>query len=197
MSRIFEPFFTTKEVGKGTGLGLAVVFGIVETHKGYIDVDSTPGKGTTFHLYFPVQPKTVEAGANSEERLEEITGGTDTILFVEDEEMLRDLIREVLTAKGYTVLTAEDGEEMINTYLRHQREISLVISDMGLPKLGGYEAYKKIKAVTPQVRMILASGYLEPNVKSEIFKGGVKDFIQKPYLPDEVLKKVRDALSIR
>lgn len=195
LNRIFEPFFTTKGVGKGTGLGLAVVFGIVETHKGFIDVESTIRKGTTFHLYFPLPRIVVDHAMLMENDIQEIPGGSETLLFVEDEEMVQELINGVLSAKGYTVLIAGDGEEMVQTYLRRQEDIDLVISDMGLPKLGGFEAMKKIKAINPRLKVILASGYLEPNVKSEIFKAGATEFIQKPYLPDEVLKKVRDVLN--
>jgi len=195
LNRIFEPFFTTKEVGKGTGLGLAVVFGIVETHKGFIGVESAVGKGTTFHLYFPVQSRTVEERAATEAELVDIPGGSETILVVEDEQMLRELLFGTLTGKGYNVLLAEDGQEMISQYVTHQERISLVISDMGLPKVGGYEAFKKIRSVDPSAKVVLASGYLEPNVKSEILRSGARDFIQKPYSPEEVLKKVREIID--
>jgi len=195
LNRIFEPFFTTKEVGKGTGLGLAVVFGIVETHKGFISVDSTVGKGTTFHIYFPVQVRVIEENAGMGAELVEIPGGSETILVVEDEQMLRELLYGTLTGKGYTVLLAEDGQEMITQYVLNKENISLVISDMGLPKVGGYEAFKKIRSVDPSAKVILASGYLEPNVKSEILKSGARDFIQKPYSPEEVLKKVREIID--
>ncbi len=197
LARIFEPFFTTKEVGKGTGLGLAVVFGIVETHKGFIDVQSAVGKGTSFHLYFPVQIRSIPPAAVARTEVEDIAGGKETILFVEDEEMLKELITGVLEGKGYTIMTAGDGEEMIRKYSRHREEIELIISDIGLPKLDGFEAFKRIKATDPEVRVILASGYLEPHAKSEILKAGAKEFIQKPYSPDEVLKKVRQVLDDR
>ena len=106
--------------------------------------------------------------------VEEIAGGKETILFVEDEEMLKQLITGVLEGKGYTIMTAQDGEEMIRKYSRHREEIELIISDIGLPKLDGFEAFKRIKETDPGVRVILASGYLEPHAKSEILKAGAK-----------------------
>lgn len=195
--RIFEPFFTTKGPGKGTGLGLSLVFGIMESHNGFIDVRSAPGEGTAFHLYFPVEPHTVELEQVKEEPAEAIPGGNETILVVEDEEMLRELVRTTLEAKGYRVLTAGDGEEAVETYRRHQGEIHLVLCDMGLPKFSGYEVYQKLKKLNPSIWMALASGYLEPGVKSEILKGGVKDFIQKPYSPSQMLRTIRSVLDLQ
>ena len=196
LSRIFEPFFTTKEVGKGTGLGLAVVFGIVESHKGFIDVESQLGTGSTFHLYFSVLKSEDPDQAAGEEHMD-VPGGTETILIVEDEEMLRGLLETALRNAGYTVLMAADGEEAL-AMLREQRaKITLVLSDIGLPKLSGFDIFRSMKTVNPQLKFIMSSGFLEPQMKSEIFKEGVRDFIQKPYSVYQVLRSVRDVLDQR
>lgn len=194
-SRIFEPFFTTKERGKGVGLGLAVVFGIISSHNGYIYVDSSRGKGTAFHLLFPVPERPLEEDAVRPLETEEVRGGDETILLVEDEELLRDAAKEILSSSGYTVLTAGDGEEATQIYSQCKTEIALLVSDYGLPKLQGDELFKNVKEMNPNVKAIFASGYLEPHLKSELLKAGVKDFIQKPYVPAEILRKVRETID--
>jgi PAS domain S-box-containing protein len=193
--RIFEPFFTTKEPDKGTGLGLAVAFGIIEIHFGFIDVTSEPGRGTTFSLYFPVNLEELRPFQIKREILGDVRGGTETILFVEDEEMLRGLAKTVLTGKGYAVITAADGREAVEVYAQRQKEIALVLCDMGLPKLDGYDVLKQLKHLNPHVKFILASGYIEPTQRAEILEFGAEDFIQKPYVPDEMLEKIRDVLD--
>ncbi|MEW5817007.1 MAG: ATP-binding protein, partial [Spirochaetota bacterium] len=196
-SRIFEPFFTTKELGKGTGLGLAVVYGVVQAHKGFIDVESEPGRGTTFRLYFPVRQYDAESTERDTVQFTEAPGGTETILVVEDEEMLLALVQSRLESKGYTVITAKDGEEAISLYQRHCDEIAIVLIDPGLPKFGGWEAYKKMKEINPNVKAIFASGYVEPGLREEMMKVGTKYFVQKPYVPNEVLKSIREVLDQR
>jgi PAS domain S-box-containing protein len=192
--RIFEPFFTTKDLGKGTGLGLSVVYGIMESHNGFVDVESTPGKGTCFHLYFPISP-----GATSQEEVPAGTkkvpiGGTETLLVVEDEEMLSDLLRLTLEAAGYTVLTASNGEEGIKVYKSHAETIALVITDIGLPRMSGRDVFLRIRAIRPTARVIIASGYIEPDTKTELLGLGAIGFLQKPYLPLEIARSVREAL---
>jgi CheY-like chemotaxis protein len=195
-SRIFDPFFTTKEKGKGTGLGLSVVFGVVQTHNGFIDVESEPGKGTTFRLYLPVsqtvEPIRVEEGQTI---TEEILGGTETLLVVEDEKALSELVRHLLETKGYKVHTAQDGNEAIEVYKRYKEEIDIVLTDMGLPGMVGAEVFKKLKEINPNVSVIFCSGSNEPNIKSELYKAGAKGFIQKPYDPNELLRKLREVLD--
>ena len=193
--RIFEPFFTTKALGKGTGLGLAVVYGVMGTHRGFIDVESRPGGGTAFHLYFPVQPLKAEAFYESPQAEKEVGGGTETILLVEDEDALRELVRSMLVDKGYTVLSARDGKEAMDMFTAKKNEIALVVSDMGLPMITGYDLFLELKSITPNVRMVIASGYLEPEIKAEIFEAGIKDFIQKPYAPQVLLNSVRTVLD--
>lgn len=193
-SRIFEPFFTTKGRGKGTGLGMALVYGIIEHHQGYIDVETAPGQGTTFTIYLPVQP-TTSVGEMDDAKLDEAPGGTETILVVEDEPMLRDLLQSALEQKGYAVLTAADGEEAVHVYLKNDRRIALIVSDVGLPKMSGVQVHATIKEICPDVRFILASGYLEPDQKRGILAAGVKEFIQKPYEFDEILRTIRKVLD--
>lgn len=119
----------------------------------------------------------------------------ETILIVEDEEMLLDLLKSILEQKGYSVLTAKDGLEALEVYRSHQSEISLVLTDMGLPKLGGWEAFQQMKAVNSNVKAIFASGYLDPKLRSEMLSAGAKDFIQKPYVPNALLKRVREVID--
>jgi PAS domain S-box-containing protein len=194
-TRIFEPFFTTKERGKGVGLGLAVVFGIISSHNGFIYVDSARGKGTAFHILFPIPDRAVGESQVLGGSTPEVQGGDETILLVEDEELLRDAAKEILSTSGYTVLTAGDGEEATQIYSQHKKDIALVVSDYGLPKIQGDELFKNVKDMNPKVKAIFASGYLEPHLKSRLLNAGVKDFIQKPYIPAEILKKVRDTLD--
>jgi two-component system, cell cycle sensor histidine kinase and response regulator CckA len=193
--RIFEPFFTTKERGKGTGLGLATVYGIIESHGGFMEVDSEPGQGTIFHVYFPVQMHATVEENGKQEKEHEIKGGEERILIIEDEEVLRDLLYSELTNNGYTVFTAEDGIKAIEVYSQWKREIDLVISDIGLPKMGGQEVFQKLKELNPDVKVLLASGFLDPDLKIALFKAGARGFIQKPYAPDDVLKKIRNVLD--
>jgi PAS domain S-box-containing protein len=193
--QIFDPFFTTKEQGKGTGLGLAVVYGAVQSHHGFIDVESEVGRGTTFRLYFPI-PSAGEISADISLPTESFTtGGTETILLVEDEETLIEMARFLLESNGYKVHTAKDGREAIKLYKQHQQEIDIVLTDMGLPGMTGIEVLRTLKELNPNVSAIVASGYFEPDVKSKLDKIGVKGFIQKPYSTDEVLRKLREVMD--
>jgi two-component system cell cycle sensor histidine kinase/response regulator CckA len=191
--RIFEPFFTTKPQGKGTGLGLAVVYGVVHGHQGFVDVESTVGVGTSIALYFPVHP--VEEPAPVEQTPDDPIRGTgQTVLLVEDEEMLLDLLATLLEENGYRVLTAHDGQEAVDIYKRFGEGISIVLSDMGLPKLGGWEVFRRMKEMNPKVRCILASGYFDPDLRAQMVKEGAVDFVQKPYVPNVILARIGDAI---
>jgi two-component system cell cycle sensor histidine kinase/response regulator CckA len=194
-SRIFEPFFTTKERGKGTGLGLSVVYGVVDSHNGFIDVESEVGHGTTFNMYFPILPLRVEPSLTQQQEPSEIVGAGETVLVIEDEELLMDSVTQVLEGKGYRVLAARDGAEGLEIYSRHQDDVAVVLMDMGLPKLDGWEVFQKMKAVNPRVKVVLASGYLDPYIKSEMLKAGAKDFIQKPYVPEQILSRVHRVID--
>jgi PAS domain S-box-containing protein len=192
---IFEPFFTTKGIGKGTGLGLAVVHGVVKGLHGFIDVQSTVGSGTAFSLYIPVPPQQLRTAAPEEYLIGEIPGGDETILLVEDEEALSFLLKSFLESKGYTVIVAKDGLEGVDSFRRQPQNIDLVFSDMGLPKLSGWEAAKRMREIRPEIKIVLASGFVDPNQRSEILKNGVHDIFQKPYVPNDVLKRIREILD--
>jgi two-component system cell cycle sensor histidine kinase/response regulator CckA len=194
-ARIFEPFFTTKEVGKGTGLGLSVVFGVVEAHQGFVDVDSELGLGSTFRVYLPLPLGTVIASEEGSALGQDVEGGSETVLVVEDEELMLGFVVTVLERKGYHVLVARDGEEAVEVYAKAKDAIHLVLSDFGLPKLDGWDACLRMKELNPGVRIVLASGYLDPHLKSEILNGGIGAFVGKPYSPNEILKAVRVVLD--
>ena len=193
--RVYDPFFTTKEKGKGTGLGLSVVYGIVQAHHGFIDVKSEMGRGTTFRLFFPV-PVISEQTAVPQQSVESYEiGGTETIMFVEDEELLLQMVSFLLESKGYKVLCARDGLEAVNIFLSHKQEIALVITDMGLPVMTGTDEFKKLREIDPNVKVIFASGFFEPDIKSELQKDGDNGFIQKPYDPNDILRMIRQVLD--
>jgi two-component system cell cycle sensor histidine kinase/response regulator CckA len=194
-SRVFEPFFTTKPTGKGTGLGLSVVYGIVQSHNGMIDVESVPRGGTTFRIYLQAYPE--ETAVRIETIAPKVSGGQETVLVVEDEEALRGLVSELLQSYGYNVLQAEDGMEGLALFDRHRGTIGAVITDMGLPRMSGKDMFARIRDIDPSARVILASGYLEPGLKSRLFNAGAKAFIQKPYKPHEVLRIVREVLDVQ
>jgi CheY-like chemotaxis protein len=189
-AHIFEPFFTTKERAKGTGLGLSVVYGVVNSHNGFVHVETAPGAGTTFNIYLPVEHSDPSSTDNASAAGPH-TRAAQTILLVEDEEMLRDLGVQILTGEGYRVIAAKDGVEAVELFALHREAIGLVVCDLGLPRLGGRDAFMKMKGIKPDVRAIVASGYLEPSVRSEILRAGVIDTIQKPYDFREMLEKIR------
>jgi PAS domain S-box-containing protein len=194
--RIYEPFFTTKGIGKGTGLGLAVVFGVVQTHKGFIHVESEVGKGTTFCLYLPASQAAPHAKVvEKEETLEEMQGGTETLFIVEDEEMLAMPLQMALNDKGYKVIYARDGFTALNIYQEKKDEIDLVITDLGLPHISGLDVCSKIKQINPKERIILATGFLDPEIRAEFLKAGVRHFLYKPYDLSKVLKVIREVLD--
>jgi len=194
-SHIFEPFFTTKERGKGTGLGLSVVYGVVNNHRGFVQVESEPDAGTTFIIYLPVEHSTEAHGEGARWNIPRKPNAPQTILLVEDEEMLRDLGVTILEGEGYRVLAARDGMEAVALFEAHRDDIGLVVCDLGLPRLGGREAFLKMKESRPGVRAIVASGYLEPAIRSEMLKAGVLDTIQKPYDFNDLLTKIRAAIG--
>jgi PAS domain S-box-containing protein len=192
--RAFDPFFTTKPQGKGTGLGLSVVYGVVQEHQGFINVESELGYGTTFRLYFPI-PDKIEKPIDFRQAEPFELGGTETILLVEDEELLLEMVRVLLQSKGYKVFVAQDGAEAIEVYKKNIQEIAIVLTDLGLPMMTGIEVLKKLKEIDPSIKVILASGFFEPDIKSELLKAGAKGFLQKPYMSEEILRALREVLD--
>ena len=193
--QIFDPFFTTKEKGKGTGLGLSVVYGVMKEHHGFVNVKSDPGKGSTFNLYFPIPHEHAPTTVVESVEEENIPGGHETLLIVEDEETLLEMLKVAVEGKGYHVITANDGLQALEVYRSRKDEIDLVVTDIGLPKITGELLFGELKKLNPSVKVILVSGYIDVNLKSEILKAGVKEFIQKPYFPDDALKKIREVLD--
>jgi PAS domain S-box-containing protein len=192
--RIFEPFFTTKEEGKGTGLGLAMVYGVVKNHGGFVHVYSEPGHGTTFRIHVPAsgKPERREIAAS-----ESLCGGNELILVVDDEEQIRLLSKEMLESFGYQTLLAGNGEEAIEIYGERKDEIGLVILDMVMPKMGGHETYLKMRAINPDAKVLLSTGYSQKGKAQDILDSGVMGFIQKPYRLNALLSKVRSILDVK
>ena len=189
---IFDPFFTTKE--KGKGLGLSVVYGIVKAHHGFIDLESEPGMGSTFYLYFPLTTFDKKNTLSLQLKTSDDRSGSETILVVEDEKSLLDLAQLIFESKGYTVLAAKDGIEAVEMFKQHKEKISLVFTDIGLPGLNGREVFTKLKEMNPEVKVIFTSGIFT-DIKAALLKDGAKDFIQKPYKQEFVLQKVREVLD--
>jgi PAS domain S-box-containing protein len=194
--RIFEPFFTTKAKGKGTGLGLSVVYGVVKNHNGFVRVDSEIGRGTTFHLYFPAPLQSAQPVETKQGSLVDIPGGTESILVVEDEEPLLNVLSGLLKSKGYRVFIAHDGFEAVETYEQHHNDIAVVVSDLGLPRMTGQDAFLRMKSVNPKVKVIFGTGYLDPDLKSELLNLGAKGFLAKPYSQDELLMRIRELIDL-
>ncbi|HTY35591.1 MAG TPA: PAS domain S-box protein [Bacteroidota bacterium] len=192
---IFEPFFTTKGEGRGTGLGLAAVFEFVSAYHGFIDVRSAVGEGTTFTLYFPSDDGRPSFLKSAKSRLDEPRGGSETILLIEDEKSLLDLMKIVLSDKGYTVLAEADGPGAINAFRRESANIDLVVTDLGMPQTDPMSMISTIRQIKPDVHIIVASGYALSTVKSELMEKGVKAFIPKPYNLNEILRIIRMVLD--
>ncbi len=195
--KIFDPFFTTKEPGKGTGLGLALVHSIIENHHGMIDVESELGKGTAFYLYLPIEESANEYKEPTKAIQVNTSGGTETVLLIEDEVFIIDMVRKVLISKGYTVLLARDGEEGIAMFSRHQKEIVVVLLDFGLPKLRGDEVAYRIKTIDPKAKIILISGFFDPDIRTNMARKGVNRFIQKPFSFAELTSCLRSVIDAK
>jgi CheY-like chemotaxis protein len=190
--RIFEPFFTTKELGKGTGLGLPTVYGIVQQSEGGLFVYSEPGHGTTFKVYLPrvdegpAELPPVEGGSGN---------GTETILLVEDEIALRRLTGRILASAGYTVLEAGSGDEALAVLARHDGPVHLMFTDVVMPGMNGRDLARRAAETRPELKVLYASGYTDDT----IFRHGVLDdgsrFISKPFAPRDLRRKIREILD--
>jgi two-component system cell cycle sensor histidine kinase/response regulator CckA len=190
--RVFEPFFTTKEMGRGSGLGLASAYGIIKNHGGIINVYSEKSHGTTFTIYLPASEKEV---VGEKEMSVKMVKGTETILFVDDEEMIRNVGRELLEELGYKVLIARDGEEAVNIYKANKDGVDLVILDMIMPGTGGGEAYDRLKEIDPGIRVLLSSGYSINGEAAKILERGCSGFIQKPFNMQGLSTKIREVMD--
>ncbi|MBI5885324.1 MAG: response regulator [Deltaproteobacteria bacterium] len=191
---IFEPFFTTKEVGKGTGLGLAMVYGTIKQHDGYINVYSEPGSGTTFRIYLPLVAAAKLSTAAMDEP-DESCRGTETILLAEDQPDVREITRRLLEEFGYIVIEAANGEEALARFREKSEAIDLLMLDMKMPKKGGSETYEEIKNIRGDTKVIFMSGYSEEIMHSKDKDKKVFDFISKPVSPVKMLRKVREVLD--
>jgi CheY-like chemotaxis protein len=192
LPRIFEPFFTTKGPGRGTGLGLAMVFGIVKQHRGWLDCDTAPGRGTRFDVYLPRSTAEQDTTAPAPRRLP--PRGSGTVLLVDDEAALRSLGQTILEQHGYRVLLAEDGAEAVEVYRREKDRIDLVVLDLTMPRLSGPDAFRRLLEIEPQVRVLFASGYAAEQAvpaRHECILG----FISKPYQPEVLIERVAAALE--
>ena len=195
-SRIFEPFYTTKGPGKGTGLGLATVYGVVKQSGGTTVVESAPGEGTTFRVYLPmeegdvdeVRPKTVVPAQPPARR-------TETVLIVEDEEIVRELVCEVLSEHGYDVLCAPNGAEAMRMNAEHRGRIALLITDVVMPQMGGLELSRRLTALRPDLKVLYVSGYSEDDMNEQGVLSPDVEFLEKPFTPQAITRKVREILT--
>jgi CheY-like chemotaxis protein len=193
--RIFEPFFTTKEVGKGTGLGLATVYGIVKQHKGWIEVSSEVGAGTSFKIFFPAVEAVAIAGASTPSGAETINGGKETILLVEDEPVVRELVRDILTTYNYSIVEAGSGIEALRVWDERDGKIDLLLTDIIMPEgLNGRELAKQLKGRKPDLKVIFSSGYSAETLGKN-FREDDTAFLPKPYLPAQLAQLVRQRLD--
>jgi CheY-like chemotaxis protein len=194
-SKIFEPFFTTKQQGKGTGLGLAIVYGVIQNHKGFITVDSKIDHGTIFHLYLPVSILTQKEAI--ELKSEQIIGGTETILIIDDEEIVLDIVKDILTNLNYRVIAVNNGTAALELYKVNKDQISVVLLDLAMPKMNGEETFINLKKINPGVKVLVASGLVDTDTRKRMEKNGVLGFINKPYHIEMVAKSIRNIIDQR
>lgn len=194
VERIFEPFYSTKEVGKGTGLGLAMVYGIVKNHDGYILCSSEPRKGTTFKIYLPVIEREAKIVEVTEED-DRIKGGSETILLVDDEVAIREVGEKILSRFGYSVLTAADGESAIELYRKKQEQIDLVILDLVMPGMGGRRCLEELLKIDHRAKVVIASGYSADARTKEAIETGANGLVSKPYVMNQMLQFIREVID--
>ncbi len=193
LEHIFEPFFTTKGAGEGTGLGLAMVYGIITSHGGRIQCYSEPGLGTTFKIYLPAIAQEKESARAAPE--DNIKGGTETILLVDDEEFIRDLGKRILSRAGYKILTADTGRQALEVYRQQSQRISMVILDLVMPQMGGKECLDELLKIDPNATVLVASGFSANGPVKDSIEAGARGFVQKPYKVTQFLQTVRAVLD--
>ena len=195
ISKIFDPYFTTKKTGKGTGLGLAVIHGIVDEHGGQISVSSTPGKGTTFHVYFPVAPGTNRDIRPSHAKKTGPVSGRERVLFADDEESIRSVVHECLTHLGFKVTTFKNGAEAFKAFEENPDAFDIVITDMAMPKMTGMELASEIMDRNPAMPVILCTGYSETISKNKAMEMGIRQFLPKPIPMEKMASTIRQVLD--
>ena len=191
--RIFEPFFTTKPEGSGTGLGLAMVFGIVTQHDGFIDIESALGRGTTFTIYLPVETGQHQSSRQTANRT--IVGGNETICVVEDNTQVRNLARLILKGAGYQVIEAVDGRDALDKFPHNKDSIDLVLMDVVMPRMGGKDVMEEMQKVRPDIKILFTSGYSEKGIHTNFILEAGLEFIPKPYSTDALRSRVRSILD--
>jgi two-component system cell cycle sensor histidine kinase/response regulator CckA len=190
--KIFEPFFTTKGMGRGTGLGLASVYGIINGHQGMINVYSEPGHGTTFTIYLPSSEKEV---MKENKETGEIVRGTETILLVDDEKIVLEVNKELLVSMGYNVLAVGSGQEAVAIFMEKKDKIDLVILDMILPGVSGSDTFDRLREISSGIKVLLSSGYSLNGKAQTIMERGCNGFLQKPFQLEQLSRKVREMLK--
>jgi len=195
LARVFEPFFTTKPVGVGTGLGMSMAYGLVKQHRGYLHIYSEVGQGTTAKVYFPALrdqgTSDLEAAAD-----EGLPGGTETILLVEDDQTMRVAAQQLLSKVGYRVVTAVDGQQGLDAFRAHRADLPLVITDVVMPKLSGFDMYEVIRGESRGVRVLFMSGFPAPNFRKTVGQDPGVAFVTKPWTASELLAQVRRLLEL-
>jgi CheY-like chemotaxis protein len=194
--RVFEPFFTTKPVGHGSGLGLAVVYGVVRNHDGFVEVKSKLGRGTTFSIYLPIANEAARqrSEAGSKHTTLDSAGSGETILFVDDEEKQLKAMHGFLESNGYRVLSAKTGIEALEIFKQHKDAIAVAVLDLGLPQLGGWQAFQQMRELRPNLKALIATGFVSPEVQAEMAQGKLVGVIVKPYQLDDLLEKISQAI---
>ena len=195
VEHLFEPFFTTKGVGEGTGLGLSTVYGIVKGHNGSITCSSKPGRGAVFDMYFPKLERNHAPAPEPQTPAPSIPDGEETLLLVDDEPSIMEVARETFEEHGYNILSATSGEEALDIYRADGQNIHMVILDLGMPGMGGYQCLKELIKLNPAIKIIVASGYSAADNAAASLSAGARAFIGKPFGMNEMLSRVREILD--